>query len=65
MPDTRPGIKFDDEGICQGCRTHEEKKYQLFGILLINTITKKYLKMKWETVSLKIPCGDKKNLKLL
>jgi len=26
MPDTRPGIKFDDDGVCQGCRTHEAKK---------------------------------------
>ncbi len=26
MPDTRPGIKFDSEGICQGCRTAEKKE---------------------------------------
>lgn len=26
MPDTRPGIKFDEEGICTGCRTYEKKK---------------------------------------
>ncbi|RLF56663.1 MAG: N-acetyl sugar amidotransferase [Thermoplasmata archaeon] len=26
MPDTRPGIIFDENGICQGCKTHEAKK---------------------------------------
>ena len=26
MPDTRPGIKFDKEGICSACRHHERKK---------------------------------------
>ena len=26
MPDTRPGIVFDEEGICQGCRTEEKKQ---------------------------------------
>ncbi|MCR4657332.1 MAG: N-acetyl sugar amidotransferase [Lachnospiraceae bacterium] len=25
MPDTRPGIKFDEEGICSACRAHESK----------------------------------------
>lgn len=25
MPDTRPGIHFDEEGICQACRAHENK----------------------------------------
>ena len=25
MPDTRPGIKFDSEGICSACRAHEAK----------------------------------------
>ncbi|MCK4731605.1 MAG: hypothetical protein KAT65_04020, partial [Methanophagales archaeon] len=23
MPDTRPGIKFDDEGVCYPCRAYE------------------------------------------
>lgn len=27
MPDTRPGIVFDDEGVCSACRHHEKKKY--------------------------------------
>jgi len=26
MPDTRPGIYFDDEGVCQACRNAERKK---------------------------------------
>lgn len=26
MPDTRPGISFDDEGVCSACRNHEKKK---------------------------------------
>lgn len=25
MPDTRPGIYFDDEGVCQACRSEEQK----------------------------------------
>ena len=25
MPDTRPGISFDDEGVCCACRAHEKK----------------------------------------
>lgn len=25
MPDTRPGIYFDDEGVCQACRAEEQK----------------------------------------
>jgi len=25
MPDTRPGIVFDDEGVCSACRNHEKK----------------------------------------
>ena len=25
MPDTRPGIKFDDEGICSACRSYEHR----------------------------------------
>ncbi|MEN6348191.1 MAG: N-acetyl sugar amidotransferase [Syntrophomonas sp.] len=25
MPDTRPGIWFDDEGVCQACRAEEQK----------------------------------------
>lgn len=26
MPDTRPGISFDEQGICSACRSHEKKK---------------------------------------
>lgn len=26
MPDTRPGMKFDDEGICYPCRAYERRK---------------------------------------
>ncbi len=26
MPDTRPGIVFDEEGVCSACRAHESKK---------------------------------------
>jgi tRNA(Ile)-lysidine synthase TilS/MesJ len=26
MPDTRPGITFDDEGICSACRHFENRK---------------------------------------
>lgn len=26
MPDTRPGIKFDEEGVCCACRRYEERK---------------------------------------
>jgi len=26
MPDTRPGISFDEAGICSGCRSHEKKE---------------------------------------
>ena len=25
MPDTRPGITFDKDGVCSGCRSHEAK----------------------------------------
>ena len=25
MPDTRPGIKFDEKGVCTGCRTYEKQ----------------------------------------
>ena len=25
MPDTRPGILFDEQGICQACRAEEKK----------------------------------------
>ena len=25
MPDTRPGIRFDGEGVCQACRAEEKK----------------------------------------
>ena len=25
MPDTRPGIKFDNKGVCYPCRHHEAK----------------------------------------
>lgn len=26
MPDTKPGVKLDSEGVCQACRRYEEKK---------------------------------------
>ena len=26
MPDTRPGIKFDKDGICIPCKNHERKR---------------------------------------
>ena len=26
MPDTRPGIKFDENGVCTGCNTYEKQK---------------------------------------
>ena len=26
MPDTRPGIKFDENGICSGCQSYEHRK---------------------------------------
>ena len=26
MPDTRPGITFDEEGVCCACRAHEKKQ---------------------------------------
>jgi len=26
MPETRPGISFDEEGVCSACRTYEKKK---------------------------------------
>ena len=25
MPDTRPGIKFDEEGVCSACRSYEHR----------------------------------------
>lgn len=27
MPDTRPGISFDEEGVCLPCRHAEQKKH--------------------------------------
>ncbi len=27
MPNTRPGIYFDEEGVCQACRAEEQKNY--------------------------------------
>ncbi|MBF0494296.1 MAG: N-acetyl sugar amidotransferase [Candidatus Omnitrophica bacterium] len=29
MPDSKPFIKFDDEGVCNACRAHEKKKEHL------------------------------------
>ena len=26
MPDTRPGITFDSEGVCSACRHYESRK---------------------------------------
>lgn len=26
MPDTKPGLKLDSEGVCQACRNHEKRK---------------------------------------
>lgn len=26
MPSTRPGIKFDNEGVCSACRAYENRK---------------------------------------
>ena len=26
MPDTRPGITFDSEGVCSACRHYENRK---------------------------------------
>ena len=26
MPDTRPGITFDEEGVCCACRAYEKKQ---------------------------------------
>lgn len=26
MPNTRPGITFDSDGICMPCKNHEKKK---------------------------------------
>ena len=26
MPDTRPGITFDEEGVCSACRHYEQRK---------------------------------------
>lgn len=26
MPDTRPGIKFNEEGICSACQSYERRK---------------------------------------
>ncbi len=27
MPDTRPGITFDSEGVCSACRHYEARKH--------------------------------------
>lgn len=29
LPDTRPGILLDDEGVCSACRGHEDKKHRI------------------------------------
>ena len=26
MPDTRPGISFNEEGVCSACQNHEKRK---------------------------------------
>ena len=26
MPDTRPGIVFDEQGVCSACRSYEHRK---------------------------------------
>ena len=26
MPDTRPGISFNEEGVCLACQNHEKRK---------------------------------------
>lgn len=29
MPNTRPGIQFDEHGICEACNNYEKKKIQI------------------------------------
>ncbi len=31
MPDTRPGIRFNEQGICQACVNYEKKKTNRLG----------------------------------
>lgn len=44
MPDTRPGIIFDEDGICQGCRAEEQKNITDWNIRFneLNTLCDKY-----------------------
>ena len=32
MPDTRPGITFDAEGVCSACRHYERRNFMLTGL---------------------------------
>lgn len=27
MPDTRPGITFNEEGVCSACQSYEHRKF--------------------------------------
>ena len=29
LPDTRPGIKLNDEGVCSGCEGHKKKSFSI------------------------------------
>ena len=31
MPDTRPGITFNSEGVCSGCQSYEKRKNMDWG----------------------------------
>ena len=32
LPDTRPGIKLNDEGVCSGCEGHKKNHFLLIGL---------------------------------
>ena len=44
QPDTRPGIKFDDKGVCYACLYEEEKKK----IKQKNIFQVKFIKTTWQ-----------------
>ncbi|MEM1484901.1 N-acetyl sugar amidotransferase [Oscillospiraceae bacterium PP1C4] len=50
MPDTRPGITFDPDGVCCACKTHEKKKDTNYTVRMdeLNKLCDKYRGMNGE-----------------
>lgn len=49
MPNTRPGITFDENGVCSACLNNERKKYIDWDkrYAELKTLCNKYKKLQW------------------